>query len=356
MSKNNNRLIVLAQSLEQPRIVKRIVEKSEEFDSVQVYGFKREIHDVNNYAILDNHKNISLTIVGKMSNHKYFGRIISYIKLLSLVFLRHGLSRKNLYVFGLDLRILAVPIFNKKIDYEISDIMWLYKFGIKKKLLRKIDYFLVGNSNKVIFTSRGFYETYYKHVVPIEKVVFKENKFKTYGKVLPIVNIKIDFIRIAYIGAFRYDAIIKNLLQTVIGNKKLILNFYGDGHNNDLVKIIKETAFKYHNISFKGAFKNPDDLEQIYSENNLNFVVYNNNQENERVAMPNKYYESGFFNIPIVCAENTYVGKRVLEQNMGWTIGTSYEEISKFLNNLKIENLIENHKKIKELDKSLFSL
>ena len=57
-------------------------------------------------------------------------------------------------------------------------------------------------------------------------------------------------------------------------------------------------------------FKNPDDMEKIYSENNLNFVVYDNTLDNEKVAMPNKFYESGFFNIPIVCAENTYVGKK----------------------------------------------
>ncbi len=89
--------------------------------------------------------------------------------------------------------------------------------------------------------------------------------------------------------------------------------------------------------SFNGAFKNPDDLERIYSENNINFVVYDNSQENERIAMPNKYYESGFFNIPIVCAENTYVGKRVLEEDMGWTIGNKSEEISQFFHSHQCE-------------------
>ena len=143
------------------------------------------------------------------------------------------------------------------------------------------------------------------------------------------------------------------MLKVVINNEKIILNFYGDGHKS-IVKTMKESAQKYKNISFHGAFKNPDDLEKIYAENNLNFVVYNNFLDNEKVAMPNKFYESGFFNIPIVCAENTYVGKRVLEQNMGWTIGINYEDISSFFRKLKIEDIIKQHNEIKQLDKSFF--
>src|SRR5690606_21339287 len=97
-----------------------------------------------------------------------------------------------------------------------------------------------------------------------------------------------------------------------------------------------------------------DDLEGIYQENNLNFVVYNNTYDNEKVAMPNKFYESGFFNIPIVCAENTYVGRRVLELGMGWEIGIGYCEISNFLENLTIQDLTDCHNRIKQLDKRLF--
>lgn len=356
MQGDTRKLIVLAQSLEQPRIVKRIIEKSLEYKVVHVYGFKREIHAVNNYSVLEDYDNISLFIAGDMSNGKYMGRISCYLRLLFMIYSNMGLRLKHLYTFGLDLRILSVLLINKKIDYEISDILWLYKKGFIKKILSAVDLFLAGKSNKVVFTSKGFYDRYYKDAVHTDKVVIKENKFKSYGKVFPIDQIKTDAIRIAYIGAFRYNEIINNLLKTVENNKDLILNFYGDGHNKNIINAVNESAETHDNISFNGAFKNPDDLERIYSENNINFVVYNNSQANERVAMPNKYYESGFFNVPIVCAEKTYVGKRVLEEKMGWTIGTSYQEISEFFNTLNLEELIKYHKKIKELDKSKFQL
>ena len=220
---------------------------------MHVYGFNREIYAVNNFSVLENHENISLTIVGDMSNGKYLARISCYLKLLYLIYARKGLSKKHLYVFGLDLRILSVLVINKKIDYEISDILWLYKKGFIKKILSAIDLYLAGKSNKVIFTSKGFYDRYYKDSVHIDKVLIKENKFKSYGKVFPIEKIKTDVIRIAYIGAFRYEDIINNLLKTVENNKNLILNFYGDGHNKSIINAVKESARLHDNISFNGA-------------------------------------------------------------------------------------------------------
>ncbi|SHG36152.1 hypothetical protein [Flagellimonas flava] len=353
MPKKKNQIIVLAQSLEQPRIVKRIIEKSSEFDSVKVYGFTRKIHAVHNYSVLQDYDNIDITIVGSMANSKYASRAFMYLKLIRLLYKNHGFGQKRIYAFGLDLRGIAGVIPNAKIEYEISDIMWLYKTGAQRKILSANDIFLAKRSNKVIFTSKGFYNSYYaKHVKP-DKVLIKENKFKSYDKVTSIEQIKSDKIRIAYIGAFRYSKIIEYLLKTVANNAELQLNFYGDG-NQHIVETIKSNAASSENITYNGAFKNPDDLERIYEENNLNFVVYDNTLDNEKVAMPNKFYESGFFNVPIACATNTYVGERVLEQNMGWIVDAKYDAISTFLNSLTLSEILDRHERIKLLDKSLF--
>ncbi len=348
-----NVLIVLAQSLEQPRVIKRVIEKSILFDRLDLYGFSRAIHEVNNFEKLKEYKNIRLYNVGTLTNSKYFGRVNCYLNLIKMIYLHYGFSKKNIYVFGLDTRIISVLLINSKIDYEISDIMWLYKKPLHKKILSIIDTFLSSYSNKVIFTSKGFYETYYKQYVKPSNAIIVENKFKTYGKVAPVIDLKKDLIRIAYIGAFRYHGIIKNLISAVSKNPNLVLNFYGDGFST-MVKEMKQQAAIINNINFHGPFKNPDHLERIYQENNVNFVVYDNTLENEKVAMPNKFYESGYFNIPILAANKTYVGQRVIENKMGWTIGISEEEISAFFSSLKIEEIIQCHEHIKKLDKTLF--
>lgn len=350
----NNVLIVLAQSLEQPRIVKRINQKAQEHESIHVFGFTRNVHSVENQEVLKQNENVKITDAGQLRNKQYLHRVFTFIRLLSLIYGEYGFKKKNIYAFGLDLRILSFFIANAEIDYEISDVIWLYAGKVKRKILSCLDNFLASRSRRVVFTTRSFYDTYYKNSVNQNKVVIAENKLETYGRVAPIEQMETDRVRIAYIGSFRYVKIIENLIGTVSNNDNLILNFYGATHGGSLMGKINKATHDCSNIFYHGAFKNPDDLEKIYGENNLNFVVYDNTLENEKVAMPNKFYESGFFNIGIVCATGTYVGKRVLEQGLGWTIDTDFDSISHFLNTISISELIECHENIKKLDKSHF--
>lgn len=347
-------LIVLAQSMEQPRIVKRINQKAQEYKSVHVYGFTRNVHSVQNHEVLRQNENVTITIAGQLKNKEYIQRVFTFLRLLRLIYGRYGFKKKNIYVFGLDLRILSFFLINAKIDYEISDVIWLYAGKTKRRIFSRLDNFLAGRSRKVVFTTKSFYDTYYKNSVKENQVVIAENKLETYGRVAPIEQMMTDKVRIAYIGAFRYVKIIENLMKTVSGNKDLVLNFYGGTHGGSLMDSIEKATHECENIFYHGPFKNPDDLEKIYGENNLNFVVYDNSLENEKVAMPNKFYESGFFNIPIVCATGTYVGQRVLEQGLGWTIDTDINSISSFLNTISIPELVERHKYIKKQDKSHF--
>tara|TARA_Y100001935_G_C17309782_1_gene515004 strand:+ start:4981 stop:5946 length:966 start_codon:yes stop_codon:yes gene_type:complete len=319
-----------------------------------VYGFGRKIHAVKNYTILDGHENITYQKVATLEDGKYWNRIFKYLKLLVVIYQNHGLSRKHLYIVGIDLRLMSVLVINKYVEYVISDLAWLYYPQPFKKIFGIIDKLLAKYSNKVLMTSKGFYEGHFKSYVKKENLELTENKLATYGKVFPLTNLKDDKIRIAYIGAFRYKEIISNLLKVVAGDKRLELNFYGDGFS-DIVDKMKKYASKHENITFNGAFKNPDDLQAIYQENNLNFVVYNNTLENERLAMPNKFYESGFFNVPILCATNTYVGKRAEELKMGWTCDITELSIKNFLSSLTIDDIKICHERMKKLDKALFN-
>lgn len=353
MTRRDDNLIVIVQSIEQPRIIKKVIEKSKEYNHIDIYGFDRKIHSVKNYDALEDYSNVSIKIISSFTDGQYWTRIGGYLKLIWTLWTKYGWNKKQLYIVGLDIRICCLFLVNKTVEYVISDLMWLYLPKRKKRILKFIDRRLAKISDKIYFTSRSFYERYYADVVPEERIEITENKLATYGKVHPLDHIIEDKIRIAYIGAFRYTTIIKRLLEVIRNNPDLILNFYGDG-SSDIVKLMKDHAERYTNISFNGAFKNPDDLQEIYANNNLNFVVYNNTMENERIAMPNKFYESGYFNVPIVCAENTYVGTRVTDQGMGWVIGIEIEDIKEFLYSLTIDKIKACHERIKTLDKSLF--
>src|SRR6056297_226131 len=131
----NNVLIVLAQSLEQPRIVKRINQKAKEYEKVHVYGFTRNVNAVQNQKVLEENDNVTINVVGQLKNNQYFRRAFVFLKLLSLIYAKYGLRKKSIYVFGLDLRALSFFIMNADVDYEISDIVWLYSGKTKRKLM-----------------------------------------------------------------------------------------------------------------------------------------------------------------------------------------------------------------------------
>lgn len=347
-------LTILASSLDQPRIVKRIIEKAAQYETIYVYGFKREIYNVNNFDKLTLLPNVKLFIIGTISDGKYLSRIYFYVKLYFTLLYTTNLERRNFYVFGIDLNLIAVLQVNKCISYEISDILWLYKKGITHYILKIIDFSLCRMSDRVIFTSEAFYNLYYKFLENT-KVEVVENRFKTFNIVKPLETIITEYVSIAYIGSFRYFGIIDNLLKYTAKNPKIKLNFYGEGAD-DLMNLIIDYAGNYENINYKGIFKNPDDLEKIYAACNVNFVAYDNALENERVALPNKFYESGFFNVPIVCSENTFLGEKVLKFKMGWTIAPTSKGISDFFDKIEMDNIISCHKEIKTIDKRLFSI
>lgn len=348
-----SKIIFLTSALEQPRIVKRITDSSFTYEQVEVYTFVRSIYNVKNSSRLDSLDNVKCFKIGRFEDGKYLKRILLYFRMLLILYKKYGFRQKKLHVFGFDLRVLSFFIIAGKVTYEISDIMWLYMKNPVKLIISKIDFLLTRLSEKVIFTSEGYYLSYYSFLDK-KKIKVIENKFKTYGIVNPVEVILKDKVRIAYIGAFRYEKIIKILLKVCSkypGN--VILNFYGNGPK-EIVSEINTASKVCPTIRFNGPFKNPEDLEDIYSQNNINFVAYDNNSDNEKVAMPNKFYESGYFNIPIVCSKDTYVGQRVLSLGMGWEINPTEDEIEQFIRNIKIDEIDKIHNNIKKLNKEKF--
>lgn len=346
-------IIILSQSIQQPRVIKRIIELSFKYKFVNVYTFERELYQNLNSDLFDSYSNISIYKLGTIRNKFYIKRLYYYLLIVYYINKRNIFKKLDIYVFGQDLRFISIFSLRTDISYEISDIMWLYFKGFKRIFFQYLDYFLCYFSKKVFFTSKGYYLKYFSFL-GVNKIEIRENKFNPFFKVSPILNVKIDKIRIVYVGAFRYTNIIKNLINSVVSRQNFILSFYGDG-DVEIKKFIFKSSEKHSNIFYHGPFKNPDDLGEIYENANINFVAYDNTLDNEKVAMPNKFYESGFFNIPIVGSENTYLGRKILELDMGWSISPTKKGINLFLDAISINQIIEKSENIKKLNKDLFT-
>ena len=55
----------------------------------------------------------------------------------------------------------------------------------------------------------------------------------------------------------------------------------------------------------------------------INFVAYDTDSYNVRVALPNKLYESIFFQVPIIVSKNTYLSECVSNFDIGYAINSS---------------------------------
>ena len=77
-----NKVIVISQSINQPRVVNRINALSQQYKNVEVITFNRSIYDVGNYENIFG-SNISIRIVAKIEDGKYLKRLFTALKMKS---------------------------------------------------------------------------------------------------------------------------------------------------------------------------------------------------------------------------------------------------------------------------------
>ena len=116
------------------------------------------------------------------------------------------------------------------------------------------------------------------------------------------------------VGLFRFKTPIALLLNYIAQRKAThVLECYGDGPYRSIIE-----SMECENIHYRGSFKNPEDILGIYDSIDVNYVVYDYNDRNVQLALPNKLFESAFFGVPILCGKNTALGG--LSEK--WEIGT----------------------------------
>jgi glycosyltransferase involved in cell wall biosynthesis len=152
----------------------------------------------------------------------------------------------------------------------------------------------------------------------------------------------------SYVGAFRYPNTIFRFAK-IVGDKytQHQFHFYGD---SILTPEVIKLSNAYKNIKYFGPFKNPDDLSSIYENIDIVVASYDIQSLNERIAEPNKLYESLYFQKPIVVSKNTFLAERVNDFGCGFAIDASKDEaIISFIESLNTEKLKEINSNISKI-------
>lgn len=310
-------IVVITPTPSHPRFQKRISALSKLSDII-VFSFKRGLYEVN--AIQSGIKVVDL---GLIPNRNYIKRIFPLIMAVYLLFknLPRGYKTIQFYTFSIDCLLLAKLVGIKVGFFEVGD---LHILSTTNKWFRSFEKIILGHIKGLVLTSKEYLNQYYKSLIRHNgkpTVFIIENRLPPSLKPYRIRNKTEMIVRktpiiIGLIGLLRYEIPIIRLLNYVNENPELVvLKIFGDGPCKQLI-----SEHLSEIIQFYGSFKNPDELPKIYNEIDLNYVVYDNRFLNVKLAIPNKLYESAFFQVPLICSPNTYLSRLTKEWGIGGTV------------------------------------
>lgn len=333
-----NKLVIFASSLSQPRILKRIRALMNHGFSLKVYGYDRGLYTCNTLP-----PGIFVKKLGTLKNGQ------GYLKRFFRVFLdiittarRENSENVLFYSFGI-IEGLILRMLRKPYIYEISDLSYgKPKLRWLLPIFKRIDIDLVRNSKLTIMTSEGFVRFLFGRTPP-SNVLIQPNKLNSYFLNITRQFRKIDKMQgliFSFVGAIRHpDTILR--FAKIIGmhypDHRFV--FWGEGDDSDF---FKEQTKKFENVIFYGAYRNPEDLEKIYSESDIVVSCYGHEGLNNQLAEPNKLYEAIFFNKPIVVSSKTFVADQVKRFQCGFAINASSDiEIRHFIDSISNNVLSE---------------
>lgn len=328
-------IVFLQNSATQPRCHKRFRAFRQLGVDGIVYSFDRNWYNVN----LPN--DIEINSLGELRPGSYIKRFFHLIRILRPIFKKH--KGDLFYCYGQDISFIAL-LFKQKFVYEESDLIYLgYKESFVGKVMRKVDILLQRKSSATVLTSQGFVEYLYGNGKKPSNVFVIPNKldayFSSFNRPAPKSS-DISHLKFAFIGLIRYERYITNFVEEMVAfNPDYEFHIWGDGPAGPR-KYVDSLCARFNQVKYHGPFRNPMDLPEIYSRVDINFVCYYLEGLNERIAEPNKLYESVFFNTPMLVTPMTYLSKVVSKWGNGYIVNCQEREsIREFLHSLSSDTL-----------------
>lgn len=338
------KVVFITPFLSQPRCVKRVTAFLNAGYDCSVFGYERGNYDVNKYP-----DSIPVTNLGRLKDgSNYISKFKKAFWDIRDIIQRNQGNDVFFYSFSFQHTIMLKAMKVKYI-YEISDILYAYPHLMPfLPIFKVLDKNLIKHSTMTVMTSGGFYNFFN---LKDDKIVVIPNKVNPAlmnyccRETLHLEN----GIRFAFIGSIRYESVFR--IADVIGEnfKQHSFTFWGSCRPYEKEKV-DELLSKYSNIYYKGVFKSPEDLPNIYKNVDIVIACYDINSLNERLAEPNKLYEALCFCKPIIVSKGIFLGDRVKQLKCGYAIDASTKgNIKDFISSLSFNEI----KKISNMELSL---
>ncbi|KAA3634389.1 MAG: hypothetical protein DWQ02_11470 [Bacteroidetes bacterium] len=309
----------------------RFFELKKHYREAQLLAFSRMYYEST--------KEVNFINLGKVRHGHLFSRILVYFNALKIISSQQSDDRpSDIYFFGFDLLpwlALSRRFKRSRLIFEIPDVR--DKFFQKTLMTNLMKWFFKSSIkfvSAVVVTSELFHSRFLrvngiqpKHWFLLEnKVHLTDNELKPKLQNREIV--------IGYFGLLRCERSLLVLKELVdkSENFKVVIHGYFMNISEDLQSAI----INHSKISYKGTYKSPQDLSEIYSQIDVSWVAYpfHDPQEegNFRYAWTNRYYEAGFFGIPMIGNAHSGDAEKIIRNNFGMILDLS--DITKAVNDL----------------------
>lgn len=325
-------IIFVSSSIQQPRHQKRIASLEKRF-SVFVIHNRRDLYSENADCFV--HPKDQQLHLGVVANRAYHKRIDLLLKLYRAI-----RSRPENLVYCTSVESVMAAIFaGKKVIHELGD---MHQFGAFRIAYRALDSFIVPKLEAMFITSPWFISEYYAKSFPSQEQKFHllenrmsatmKNTITNYRRRLKSGLESDRKIRLGAIGSLRYPRMVRAIRDLILNRQDIEFHIHGDFDGD--TNIFTDTPRSFYH----GVFKNPKDLEEIYSNIDIVVILYDDLDQNVRWALPNKLYEAIAFAKPILCSENCCLASIVTSKDYG--VSSNIEKLS-----ASVDDLVANYDK-----------
>ena len=350
---------MLSSHIPDPRIIKRLNSLNKFFDESHLLYWERDFGNGFSFAGIEGVISESISTTSDPSLVK---RILEDRKLREKTInkiLTYGPD--VIYIAGVELlwAIKKVPFKRKPIIIlEIADLpanTHISKLGFFGKSVEKI---LINVVKEVpdyyVITSPGFYHGYYekygfdKNKFFVFENVPQKNIFKTY-EINPEKIMNKEKLVIGYIGAVAYYSSLKALFEACNNIENVEIVIAGKGPDSEKVE---NEAKKYKNVKVLGRYNYEQDISKLYSMVDVVYSLYNVDNYNVKLALPNKLYEAIVCGKPIIVAKDTYLEEYVKELGVGFSAPYKDVDALKAL----IEDIYNNREKLSDISRKCMEI
>lgn len=320
-------VLYLAHDLSDPAIRRRVMMLMAGGAKVCVAGFQR---DRNGLADLDG---VQTIILGHTADGRLAQRVSAVVKArLGLSRLLQGLARPDV-VIARNLEMLALTGAasthfggNIPVVYECLDIhRLLLDQGMKGKILRAAEAKFGRHASLLATSSPAFVENYFKPLSGLDlPVLLLENKVlalegsSAEWPPQPRLPDEGEPWRIGWFGAIRcrksFD-ILSRFAEEMDGRVEVVIRGRVSPHEfSDFEGMIARSP----HVSFHGAYKNPEDLADIYREVQFVWAIdFFEEGLNSEWLLPNRLYEGSLHGAVPIALASTETGRFLQRRGMG---------------------------------------